>query len=428
MFHPRKIIIGAVILVLGTGLTAPARAEDILAVRGAKIVTAAGGIIEDGVVLVRDGIITAVGKGLPIPSGAKVIEIPGGWVFPGFIDALTDLGAADRPSLEKDSDEATDPITPQLRITDAIDPGNAYIARARECGLTAALAAPALGNLLSGQSALIRLAGGDVTAMTVKFPVAVNGSLGEAPKLRYGTKGRAPMTRMGEAALLRQTFWDVRNRIALAEAYQKKLAEYRKKAASGKKDPGAEPAPPAPDLKLDALVPVVQGELPLILNANRMDDILTALRIAEEFGLKLIISGGAEAFRASDRLAAAKVPVLLRLRDTARTTEETGRADYGNPVALLKAGVPFAFQTGSAIEYGELLPQAQAAVAYGLPWEEALKAVTIYPASIFGVGDRLGSLEKGKYADMTVFDGNPFVEAARARLVVIGGKVVAEAK
>jgi imidazolonepropionase-like amidohydrolase len=419
-----SIVRGAAILSFCAGLAMPATAEDILAVRGAKVVTVTGGIIDDGLVLVRDGLIAEVGKDLPIPAGAKVIVVPGGWIFPGFIDALTDLGTTDRPSLTKDSDEATDPITPHLRIIDAIDPGNAFLARARESGLTAALAAPALGNLLSGQSALIRLAGEDVTGMTVKFPFAVHGSLGEAPKLRYGAKGQAPQTRMGSAALLRQTFWDVRNYIVLSEAHLKKLGEYRKKVAAGKKDPGPEPAPPAPDLRMDALVPVVKGERPLVLNANRMDDILTALRIAEEFDLKLIISGGAEAYRVGDRLAASGVPVLLRLRDAARTTEETGRADHESPVALLKAGVPFAFQTGSAIEFGELVPQAQAAVAHGLPWEEALKAVTVYPASIFGVLDRMGSLEKGKSADIVVFDGNPFSEAALAKVVIIGGKVV----
>jgi imidazolonepropionase-like amidohydrolase len=414
----------AALILIGACLVSAAWAQDALVIRSAKIVTETGITLEGGTILVRNGLIEAIGKDLSIPPGAKVIDIPDGWVFPGLIDALTDLGAADMPLHEKDSDEATNPMTPQLRIIDAIDPGNPFIARARMTGMTAALVAPALGNLLSGQSALIRLAGDDVMKMTVKFPVAVNGSLGEPPKMRYGPKGQAPQTRMGSAALLRQMFWDVRNYISLGETYEKKLAEFQKKAAGGKEDPGVPPQPPATNSQLDALIPVVKGELPLILNANRMDDILTALRIANEFSLKLILSGGAEAYRVKEELADLKIPVLLRLAAVARLTGETGKATYENAAALFKAGVTVAFQTGSTAAFGELIPQAQAAIAHGLPWEEAFKAVTIYPARIFGVADRMGSLEKGKVADIAIFDGNPFVTAAAAKIVIIGGKIV----
>jgi imidazolonepropionase-like amidohydrolase len=417
---------GAALLLVGAWLAPNAAAEEVLAVRAAKIVTVSGGIIDSGTVLIRNGFVANIGKGIPIPPGAKVIDIKDGWMFPGFIDALTDLGASDRPSLEKDSDEATSPVTPQLRIIDAVDPGNSFIARARMTGLTAALVAPALGNLLSGQSALLRLAGNDVTAMTVVFPIAVHGSLGEPPKMRYGTKGQTPQTRMGSAALLRQTLWDVRNHVALAEAYGKKLAEFQKKTAEAKGDPGVRPEPPAANSQMEALIPVVKGERPLVLNANRMDDILTALRIADEFDLKLILSGGAEAHRVKEELARRKIPVLLRPDDAAGLTEETGRATYENAAALFKAGVLIAFQAGSTATLGDLLPQAQIAVAHGLPWEEALKAVTLNPALIFGVSDRLGSLEKGKFADLAVFDGNPFVSAARAKIVVIGGEIVVD--
>jgi len=398
-----------------------AAAGETTAVRGARLVTGAGEIVEGGVVLVRDGLIVAVGKDVAVPEGAKIVDVPGGWIFPGFIDALTDLGAADRPSRGGDSDEATDPITPQLRIIDAVDPGSEFIARARTSGLTAALAAPALGNLLSGQSALIRLSGDDVADMIVRFPVAVHGSLGEPPKMRYGTKGRSPQTRMGSAALLRQTLWDVRNRIALLEDHDMKLAEFRKKRG---KDKGAEPVPPAADSRLDALIPVVKGERPLVLNANRMDDILTALRIAEEFNLKIIVSGGAEAHRVKERLAAGGIPVLLRPADAAGLTEETARAEYGSAVVLFEAGVRFAFKTGSGGLSGDLLSQARSAVAHGLAWEEAFRAVTVRPADIFGVSDRIGSLGAGKSADIAIFDGNPFRETARVVVVMIGGKTV----
>ena len=420
--HRSKMTAAAVFAAVAL-LAVPAAAGETTAVRGARLVTGTGEIVEGGVVLVRDGLIAAVGKDVAIPEGAKIVDVPGGWIFPGFIDALTDLGAADRPSRGGDSDEATDPVTPHLRIIDALDPGSEFIARARTSGLTAALAAPALGNLLSGQSALIRLAGDDVADMIVRFPVAVHGSLGEPPKMRYGAKGRSPQTRMGSAALLRQTLWDVRNRIALLEDHERKIAEFRKKRA---KDKGAEPAPPAADSRLDALIPVLKGECPLVLNANRMDDILTALRIADEFGLKLMISGGAEAHRVKERLVAGGIPVLLRPADAAGLTEETARADYESAAVLLQAGVRFAFQTGSAGLSGDLLSQVRSAVAHGLPWEEALRAVTVHPAGIFGVLDRMGSLEAGKSADLAVFDGNPFREAARAVLVMIRGTIVVD--
>ncbi len=428
MFRIKFTACVAAALLAVVWLAVPAAAEEVIAIRASRIVTATGPIIEGGTVLIRNGIIAAIGKDLAIPAGAKVINVPGGWVFPGFIDALTDLGAAERPGLEKDSDESTDPITPQLRIVDGIDPGNPLLARARAAGTTAALAAPALGNLLSGQSAVIRLAGDSMEEMTVKSPFAVHGSLGEPPKMRYGAKGRTPQTRMGSAALLKQTLWDVRDYLGSIEAYEKKTADFKKKKAEGKEDPGPEPAPPAANSKYEALAPVLRGVRPLVINANRMDDILTALRIADEFGLKLIISGGAEAYRVAERLAAKKIPVLIRVEDASGLSQETEKAAYTNAATLLKAGVVFAFQTGSSGAFADLLAQAQAAVAHGLPWEEALKAVTVRPASIFGILDKVGSLEKGKPADLAVFDGNPFMSAARAKVVIVGGKIVVDAR
>ena len=428
MFRLKFTACIAAALLAVAGLAVPAAAEEVVVIRAARIVTAAGPVIDGGAILIKNGLIAAIGKDLPAPVGAKVINVPGGWVFPGFVDALTDLGAAERPGLEKDSDEATGPITPQLLIIDGVDPENPLLARARAVGTTVVLAAPALGNLLSGQSAVIRLAGDSIEEMTVKSPFAVHGSLGEPPKMRYGAKGSAPQTRMGAAALLKQTLWDVRGYLDSIKAYEKKSADFNKKKAEGKEDPGTEPVRLAANSKYEALAPVLKGVRPLVINANRMDDILTALRIADEFGLKLIISGGAEASRVAERLAARKIPVLIRGGDASGLSQETEKADSTNAATLLKAGVAFAFQTGSAGAFGDLLPQAQAAVAHGLPWEEALNAVTVRPASIFGVLDKIGTLEKGKGADLSVFSGNPFVSAARAKVVMIGGKIVVDAR
>ena len=177
--------------------------SEILAITQGKLLTVTKGVIEQGTILIQNGNITAIGNDIPVPDGARIIKAEGLLVVPGFVDAFTNLGAADIEKENQDFDEATAPITPHLRIIDAIDPNNRFIALARKTGVTSVLSAPGEGNLLSGQSALIHLHGKTVKDMLISFPVAVNGSMGEMPKLRYGQKGRYPSTRMGIAALLR---------------------------------------------------------------------------------------------------------------------------------------------------------------------------------------------------------------------------------
>jgi imidazolonepropionase-like amidohydrolase len=419
----RRIRIWAVILIgLAGGFAAPPAVaeEEILAIKAGRIVTAAGRILENGAILIREGKIAAIGGSIALPKGARIIDVSKNWVCPGFIDAFTNLGAADKETIEKDSDEATSPLTPHLRILDAIDPESPYIKMARRTGVTSVVSAPEIGNLLSGQGGLIRLDGADVEEMTIWFPVGVFGSLGEAPKRRYGPKGRMPMTRMGEAALLRQTFIEAQEYTEKFQAYEKKLKSGAEKAGAADK----KAAPPETNLMLQALVSVLRGELPLVLNAGRMDDILTALRIAGEFHLKLILLGGADSHKVKETLAQKKIPVILRPRDAYRLRVETDGAAFSTAAALEKAGILFAFQTGSIQNIGGLIEEARQAVAHGLSEAEAFKALTLNPARIFGVGDKIGSLEKGKWADLVVFDRNPLAQTARVRLVVIRGRVV----
>ena len=402
----------------------PSGDEGTLAIKAGKIVTVAKGTITPGILLIEKGKIVAVGKDIAIPKDARVIDVSEDTVFPGFIDGFTNLGATDKESVEKDYDEATSPVTPHLRIIDALDPENHFIPAARKWGTTSALVAPGAGNLLSGQSALIHLAGNDIPEMVVKFPVAVHATLGEAPKMRYGPKKQLPSTRMGEAALLRQTLVDTQNYLNEISAYDNKLKSYQQKEKEGKTEPGEKPALPAANLMLQSLVPVLRGELPLIISAERMDDILTALRIADEFNLKIILSGGAEAYKVKDKLAARNIPVLLRPRAASRLTVETEGARYDSAAVLQKAGLKIAFQTGSIQNLGDLLSQAQMAIAHGLSHKDALKALTMNSAEIFGVGDRLGSIEKGKSADLVIFSGDPLTSPARLKVVIIGGEVV----
>jgi imidazolonepropionase-like amidohydrolase len=405
-------------IVLGCVLTSiphAARADDV-AIRGARLLTVTNGVIDDGTLIMQGGKITALGSDIPVPTGIEVIDGDGKTVLPGFIDGFTNLGTVDFPSLGEDDDEATDPVMPQLRIIDGFNPDNRFIPAARSFGITTVLCAPAEGNLLSGQSALMNLAGTHLEDMTVAFPVGVHANLGESPKLRYGKKNRSPMTRMGAAALLRQTLVDARGCADKIERYQKELSEYEKGENEKK------PSPPKKDMKLEALMPVVRAEMPLIVSADRLDDIHTALRIAEEFDLKIVLNHGAEAHRLAEELSQRNIPVIWGPADASFRELESKGGTLETPYKLHQAGIKFTFQTGSINNLSGLLQQAREAVVHGLPKEEAIKALTLAPATIFGVSDQLGSLEVGKSANVVVFDGDPLEELSKVEMVFIKGE------
>jgi imidazolonepropionase-like amidohydrolase len=425
VFFVRTMRLACLALVLLFAAGASGAAE-ILLIKGGNVATAANGILPATDILVRDGRIVALGPVLQAPAGAAVVEAAGRWVFPGFIDGLTNLGAVERGTLGRDDDEATSPLTPHLRITDAFNPANDFLKTAWQLGTTAVFAAPAPGNLLGGQGAVIRLSGATLEDMTVKAPAAVCGSLGEPVKMRYGPKNQMPQTRMGAAALLRQTLIEAREYLARRDSYEKKAAEFENKAREGKAGDEAAPAPPARNAKMEALIPLLEGRLPLVLHAQRMDDVLTALRIADEFGLRLIIAGGAEAAKVKERLAERKVPVLLRPRDAFGLALEAEGATFESARELARAGVLFAFQTGSAASVGDLIPQAQAALAHGLTYQDVFRALTVNPARIFGVASEIGSLEPGRRADVVLYDRDPLRGPSRVRAVFIGGRLVAK--
>jgi imidazolonepropionase-like amidohydrolase len=417
-------VLAAVMTLAILGLLAAGAPDSVLAVKGGHFFTGTGATIDGGVLLIRGGKIAALGKDVAVPAGARVVEAASSFIMPGLIDAFTNLGTEEPGSLGGDSDEKTSPVTPHLRIIDGFNPENPFLPLARKAGVTAALVAPAVGNLIAGQCGLMSLWGDDAAAMTIKFPVAMQAALGEAPKLRYGSKDQMPQTRMGEAALLRQTFLDVQYHLQQVEAYEKKVREFKAQKAEGKTPEGEEPKPPAADLKLEALIPVLKGEIPLLVTAHRLDDILTALRVADEFGLKIILSGAADAYRVADQLAARKIPVLLKPGETAaRLTVETQNAVPANAALLFRAGVKIAFETGSVRDVGGLIQEARIAFANGLPREEALRALTRNPAEIFGVAGEFGTLEKGKAASLTIFEGDPLLSPAKVKAVIIRGQI-----
>ena len=399
---------------LAWGLAA-GRGEPPLVVRGGKVFTVTHGVLENGMVLIRDGVIQEVGIGLPIPAGARVVGTAEDVVLPGFIDAGTNLGTVEWDSVEEDYDEASLIVSPHLRIIDAFNPESRFIRRAWDQGISCALVSPGRGNLLAGQSAFLHLGGGDIAEMSVKVPAAVHGTLGDVFKPRTKPTHAYPYTRMGAAALLRQTLID-------AQDYQERLLEARKRKDAAKDNPKGR-AKPDVQAALEALVPVITGETPLVMTANRRDDILTALRIAREFKIRLIISEGAEAWRDAKTLASLGIPVILRPKTADRLTLETAKARPENAAILQKAGVKIAFQSGSVQSLGDLLPLAHDAIRHGLDPAAALRALSLNAAEIFGIADRVGSLDKGKWADLVVFSGDPLGSVAEVKTVILKGRV-----
>jgi imidazolonepropionase-like amidohydrolase len=394
--------------------------ESTTALVGGKILTITGGVIEEGTVVIRGENIAGVSTGDEIPDGASVVDVRGKVVMPGMIDAFTHLGLVEVSLVEATDDileGGVDPSTPQMSVVDAINPYSDLIPVSRTTGVTTVLCAPGEGNVISGQSALIDLRGDRVDRMVVKSPVGMHVNLGEPPKRLYGKDDKTPQTRMGIAAVLRSALVETEN-------YIRKWEEYEKKPRKGDRSNERRQGPPSIDLKFEALIPVIRGEIPLIVRAHRVDDIETALRISDEFGVRLVLNHATDGYKIVEELARRDIPVLLGPVTTQPTSMEKLGAIYENAAILNAAGVRIALQTSQSHNVRILPYHAGLSVAYGLPREAALRAVTINPAEIFGVSDRLGSIEKGKIANIAVFDGDPFEPLTRLEHLFIQGQEV----
>jgi imidazolonepropionase-like amidohydrolase len=397
-----------------------------VAIVGGKVFPVSGPPIDGATVLIRGGKIEAVGKGVAVPPEAKRIDANGQWVLPGMIDSRTHLGLleVDLEPASRDEDERSDPVLPQMRVVDAFYDETENIPVTRQVGITAALTTPGDDNLINGQSALVDLSGEDLDQVLIKFPVAMHFSLGEPPKARYGARTQLPSTRMGSAALIRTSLLQARDYLAKWDAYEQKKLDCDTSKPTKKKGKGEEKCPPerpALDMKLQALTAVLKGEMPALFRAQRMDDILTAVRLSEEFKLRLILTHAAEAYKVADLLASKKVPVIVGPITTQPDHIETLGAVYENAALLNEAGVKLAIQTDRTNDARTLPWEAGLAVAYGLPWDAALRAVTLTPAELFGVADRMGSLEPGKRADVIVTTGDPFQPLTQVKHVFIRG-------
>lgn len=384
-----------------------------IAITGARILTSAGQNYEEGTILIRDGKIIEIGESIKIPEGTRIIEARGCLITPGLIDAHSHLGLGPSGGVTEDN-EMTGPVTPQLRIIDSIHPEgvgpdkNQFLNALAE-GVTAAIITPGSGNVIGGQAAVLKLKGKTVDEMCILFPAHMKMALGR--KSYYAQKGQMPMTKMGTAYLIRQAMLE-------AEDYKKELAVFEREK---KKNPAA--APPARDLKKEAMLLVLDRKIPVHIHVGSADDIMTAVRLAKEFNFKsLSLAHAEEAYKVAEELARSRVTVVVGPR---MITYD----DQGNLINLAgylhRHGVEICIMTDAdVVQQPFLRIQAAIAIKYGLDPEVALRAITINPAKMIGLDSRLGSLEKGKDADLVVWSGDLFDVRQEALRVFIDGREV----
>jgi imidazolonepropionase-like amidohydrolase len=394
-----------------------------IAITNGRVLTITQGTLEQGTVLIEDGHIVAVGQQVNIPAGAEVYDAAGKVVMPGLIDAHCHVGLfPDGVGWEySDGNEVTDPVTPHLRAIDAIHPEDMAFPELVAAGVTTVFTGPGSGNLIGGQATCIKTAPRpSIEQMIVKDPAGMKMALGENPRRVYGEQKKTPATRMANAAILRSALVSAQNYMEKWQRYEADRAAYQAKGAG---ESAEEPRPPERDLKMEALVPVLRRQLKARIHAHRADDILTAIRIAEEFNLDLAIEHATEGYKIADILAAKGIPVVVGPIFFSRQKYELRGMTPRNPGVLARAGVKVAIQTdeSSAVRY--LSINAALAVREGMPEEEALKAITINAAEIIGVAERVGSLEAGKDADVVVFSGHPFDYRTVAEVVFVDGQV-----
>jgi len=370
-------------------------AEDLLVIRGGTVHTVSGKDIPNGTVVVKNGSIVAVGASVAIPPGARTIDARGLHVYPGMIDARNNMGLTEIGSVRETSDYAElGDFNPHLMAASAINPASEHIAVTRANGITTVLSCPS-GGIISGQAALINLAGWTIDEMAVRKSA---GMIINFPSLRGGASS-AESRRVAE------------------------LREFLEKARHYAQARAAEAPDIKRDLKLEALIPVIKGDMPALLSVSSARDIRSAIEFADKEKIKIVLTGADEAWKETDLLKKKNVPVILgpTFESPRREDEPYDRA-FTTATDLYKAGIKFAFSTRRASSAHDLPCQAAHAAAFGLPEEEALKAVTLYPAEILGVKE-LGSIDAGKMANLIVTDGDPLESRTQVKHLVIHGRV-----
>lgn len=383
-----------------------------LLIQNGHIKPMAGEELPCGCVLIGDdGKILQVAERIEAPAGAQVIDAQGRLVTPGCVDAHCHIGLDNQAVGWEgmDYNEIVDPITPQMRAIDSINPQDEAFPNALRGGVTSVCTGPGSANVVGGTFAAIKLAGKRVDKMIIKAPLAMKCAFGENPKRCYGQNmKKSPMTRMGTAALLRETLFKARR--------------YMEDKENGK-NPGF-------DMKLEAMLPVVEKKIPLKAHAHRADDILTAVRIAKEFDVDITLDHCTDGALIADELAEEGKACFVGPSFGSKTKIELKNKSFDTPRVLYEAGVKFSIITDSPVIPEENLPMcAGLAVHAGLPMEEGWKAITIYPAQQTGIGDRVGSLEPGKDGDVVIWAADPLTAiGGEAYMTIVDGKIVYQAE
>src|SRR5450755_1833312 len=400
-----------------------------VALKGGKLLTISHGVIENGVIVMQGGKITAIGaaKSVNVPGDANIIDTTGMTIYPGLIDSETNLGLTEisAENMTNDLVELSEEIMPHMHTADAFHAESALIPVARMNGITNAVVAPEGADTLPGQDSFIQLAGASAPQMLLIRDNAMPLNFtGDERRNKGGfDKRKFPSTRMGLAAQLRQAFID-------AQDYKIKWAEYERKKADAvgdkdkNKDKKPEPLAPKRDLKLEALIPYLEGKKTIVLAAESPSDLETAVSLANEFKLKFVLNHIAHSQPVLDYVASLKVPVIVGPIYEAPKDDERYDTVYSLPAQLYKRGVKIVFASYSAHNVRNLPDAAGFATAFGLPYDEALKAITLNAAEVWGVADQLGSLDTGKTANIVVANGDPLDVKTDVKQVYIQGRAI----
>ena len=373
-----------------------------------KIFTMTGKPVDCGYIRTEGKVITEVGTMSSLDKrqkGEEVLDVDGAWVLPGLIEAHAHIGISEEKwgAIGDDCNELTNPVTPALRAIDAVNAMDPAFHDAIKAGITSVMTGPGSSNVVGGQFVFMKTQGRCVDNMAILNPAAMKAALGENPKTTYGEQGNCPATRMGEAALLRRT---------LLEAVQ-----YQKDKERGRLD--------REDFEKEPWMPVLQRVIPMKVHAHRADDILTAIRIAKEFNIDITIDHRTEPHLIVDEVKASGFPVIVGTDLTSRSKLEVQNMNFKTNKILAEAGVLIAVTTDHPVALIQYLPLcAGLAVKEGLPMEEGLKAITINPAKICRVEQRVGSLEAGKDADIAIFTGNPMEVFTKTLYTIIDGEII----
>lgn len=380
-----------------------------LAVINARIETVSNGIIANGQILLEGGKIKAIGQNIDIPAQAKVIDAAGRTVTPGIIEAHAHIGIGEQGVGREgqDTNETVNPVTPWCNALDGINMRDTAFEDFRQAGITSVNVPPGSANIIGGTTVALKCKGTIVDDAVIKNPVGMKGALGENPKGAYGRKNQIPSTRMGNAAVLRET-------LLKAKHYLHKLESATK-----------EEEKPKFDKQNAAMLPVMRGEIPLMIHCHRSDDIVTAIRICEEFGVRYVLEHVTDGFMIADLLKKYDVHCAVGPTMHYGSKVENRERDFRTPIALARAGVRFCFTTDHAVVRGQqLITTAGIAVGWGLDRDVALRAITLSSAEHAGIADRVGSLEVGKDADLVIWSGDPLDFTTFADVTIIDGEVV----